>query len=127
MLADANLPQKFWAEAVTTAAYLRNRSPTKAVKQRTPFEAWTGAKPRVDHLRRFGCAAYSHIPKDERKKLESKSRKCLLLVYGTETKGYRLYDSSRERDFFSRDVLFNESNNGVEKETGELKEMREME
>ena len=65
-------------------------------------------QPRVDHLRGFGCAAYAHIPKDEWKKLDSKSRKCLLLGYGTETMGYRLYDLSRERVFFGRDVLFNE-------------------
>ena len=31
MLINANLPQKFWAEALSTAAYLRNRSPTKAI------------------------------------------------------------------------------------------------
>ena len=31
MLLDARLPQKFWAEAVTTATYLRNRCPTRAV------------------------------------------------------------------------------------------------
>lgn len=55
MLADAKLPQKFWAEALSTAVYLRNRSPTKSVKEMTPFEAWTGEKPKVDHLRIFGC------------------------------------------------------------------------
>ena len=39
MLVDANLPHKFWAEALSTAVYLKNRSPTKAVKDMTPFEA----------------------------------------------------------------------------------------
>ncbi|CAB4011148.1 Retrovirus-related Pol poly from transposon TNT 1-94 [Paramuricea clavata] len=47
--------------------------------------------------------------KDERKKLDSKARKCILLGYGTETKGYRLYDANRARVFHSRDVQFNES------------------
>ena len=54
MLFYANLPHKFWGEALSTAAYLRNRSPTKAVKGMTPYEAWTGDKPKVDHLRIFG-------------------------------------------------------------------------
>lgn len=49
MLADAKLPQKFWAEALSTAVYLRNRSPMEAVKGMTPFEAWTGEKPNVDY------------------------------------------------------------------------------
>lgn len=119
MLADAKLPSKFWAEALSTAVYLRNRSPTKAVDRMTPFEAWMGEKPKVDHLRIFGCAAYAHVAKDERRKLDPKARKCIFLGYGTETKGYRLYDPERRRVFYSRDVLFNESKGGVEKEPSE--------
>ena len=58
----------------------------------TPFEAWTGEKPNVEHLRVFGCAAYAHVAKDDRKTLDIKSRKGIFLGYGTETKGYWLYD-----------------------------------
>ena len=82
MLSDTKLPHKFWAEALLTAVYLQNRSPTKAVKGLTPFEAWTSEKPNVKHLRIFGCAAYAHVPKDERQKLDPKARKyvCLVMV-----------------------------------------------
>ena len=124
MLSDAKLPHKFWAEALATAVYLRNRSPTKPVTGMTPFEAWTGKKPNVKHLRIFGCTAYAHIPKDERQKLDSKSRKCILLGYGTETKGYRLYDEKCGKVLYSRDVLFNESSCGIQKESTEQKEKR---
>ena len=116
MLCGAKMPQKFWAEALSTAAYLLNRSPTKAVGGMTPYEAWTGEKPLVDHLRVFGCHAYAKIPRDERKKLNSKTRKCVLLGYGTETKGYRLYDPQQQKVLFSRDVIFNEHELGLEKE-----------
>ena len=106
MLVNANLPHRFWAEALSTATYLRNRSPTKAVCGMTPHEAWTGEKPRVDALRVFGCQAFVHIPKDERKELDSKSRKCILLGYGTTTKGYRLYDPLKKMSFsMSRSVV----------------------
>ena len=57
MLADSRLPHKFWAEALSTAAYLLNRSPTKALHNKTPFEAWFGKQPNVNHLRVFGCSA----------------------------------------------------------------------
>ena len=50
LLLDAKLPQRFWDEAISTAAYLRNRSPTTAVVGATPHQAWFGQKPRVDHL-----------------------------------------------------------------------------
>ena len=84
MLIDSNLPHKFWVEALSTAAYLKNRSPTKAIDGMTPFEAWTGKKLEVNHLHIFGCEAFAHISKDERHKLDSKTRKCIL---GQETKG----------------------------------------
>ena len=50
MLADAKLSQDFWAEALSTAVFLRNESPTKVVKEMTPFESWMGEKPTVKHL-----------------------------------------------------------------------------
>ncbi len=93
----------------------------------TPFEAWMGEKPRVDHLRTFGCAAYAHVAKDERHNLDPKARKCILLGYGTETKGYRLYDPKRARVFYSRDILFNELDRGVEKELTKQEETRYVE
>ena len=54
----------------------------------------------------FGCDAYSHIPKDERSKFDSKTRKCILVGYGQETKGYRLYSLTQQKVIHSRDVSF---------------------
>jgi len=51
------LPDYFWGEVVATAVYLLNISPTKAVWNTTPLEAWNGKKPWVGHLRIFGCIA----------------------------------------------------------------------
>ena len=45
MLIERNLPKSLWAEAVVYAAYLRNRAPTRALKDTTPEGAWTGTKP----------------------------------------------------------------------------------
>jgi len=78
MLCDATLPQQFWAETLSTAVYLRNQSPTKSLSGMTPIEALTGEKPNFQHLRIFGFVAYSHVPKDEWHKLDSKARKCWL-------------------------------------------------
>ena len=117
MLADSELPKSFWAEALATAAYLRNQSLTKSVEGKTPYEAMYGEKPKVGHLRVFGCTVYAHIPKDERRKLDAKARKCIFLGYSNNRKGYRLYDQSIRRVIHSQDVRFNESVCGVEKES----------
>lgn len=108
MLLDAKLPKRFWAEAISTAVYLKNRSTTKSLSM-TPYEAWHGSQPKANHLRVFGCDAYSHIPKDERGKFDSKTRKCIMLGYGDVTKGYRLFDVDKQKVIHSRDVHFNES------------------
>ncbi len=42
--------KRFWAEALETATYLRNRSPAKSLDQMTLFEAWTGRRPDIRHL-----------------------------------------------------------------------------
>jgi len=36
----------------------------------TPYEAWMKEKPKIKHLPVFGCDAYAHVAKDERKKLD---------------------------------------------------------
>ena len=55
MLADTNISHTFWAEALSTTVYLRNRNPTKAIYGKTPYEALTEEKPDVAHLRTFEC------------------------------------------------------------------------
>ena len=109
MLCESGLPKRFWAEALNTATYIRNRSPTRSVLNMTPHEAFTGEKPTVSHPKVFGCLTYAHIPKDERKKLDPKAREAIFLGYGTNVKGYRLYDVNRQKVFYNRDVLFEET------------------
>ena len=113
MLIGAKLPKKCWGESLSTAVYLKNCSPSKAVVGMTSFEAWNDYKPDVSHLRVFGCTVYAHIEKDERSKLDLKARKCILLGYGAETKGYRLYDVEKEHVIHSRNVVFEESKLGI--------------
>ncbi|GAA0161587.1 hypothetical protein LIER_17867 [Lithospermum erythrorhizon] len=47
-----------------------------------------------------------HIPKDERSKLDVKSKECIFLNYGDEKFGYKLYDPIERKMFRGRDVKF---------------------
>ena len=91
--------------------YLHNRSPTRAVLKKTPFEALTKGKPVVDHFKVLDCACYAHVIKDDREKFDAKAKRCIMLGYGTETKAYRLYDLEKKKVIFSRDVVFDETKN----------------
>ena len=65
MLSGTRLGQEFWAEAVETACYLVNISPSSTLEDKTPHEVWTTKKPSLSHLRVFGCDAYVHVPKEK--------------------------------------------------------------
>jgi hypothetical protein len=108
MLHEKGLPKAFWAEAVYTVVYLMNRCPTKAVWDKTPFEAWSGRKPSIKHLKVFGCICYVQIPKEKRYKLDETSEKCIFVGYSSMSKGYRLYNLKTNKVIISRDVLFDE-------------------
>src|SRR5579871_6825328 len=65
LLYISELGYKFWAEAVATSIYLKNRSPIVAVKGKTPYKVWFGKKPSLYNLRIFGCIAYAYIPDEK--------------------------------------------------------------
>lgn len=110
MLQDAGLSKQFWAEAVNTAIYIKNKSPTKAVRGTTPEEKWTGNKVDISNLRVFGCIAYSMILDNSRKKLDSKSKMHVFVGYCQNTKGYRLVDiENPSKVIKARDVHFLEN------------------
>ena len=113
MIAHAGLSNIFWAEAISAAAYVRNRLPTRVLKEReTPYERWYGRKPDVSHFRVFGCMAYAHVPDCERRKLDTKSKKMRFVGYSLTSKGYRLFDETNRKLYIRRDVEFNESDFG---------------
>jgi transposase InsO family protein len=109
MIAEKNIPKKFWPEAVIWATFVLNRSPTLAVKDITPEEAWSGIKPSVHFFKVFGCLAYVHVPDALRKKLDPKGVKCVHLGISNESKAYKLYDPLHKKIIVSRDVVFDES------------------
>ncbi|KAH0685102.1 hypothetical protein KY289_022854 [Solanum tuberosum] len=67
LLSEAKLPSSFWGEALLTAAHVINLSPAVALQNDVPNSVWYGKDVSYDHLRVFGCKAFIHVPKDERK------------------------------------------------------------
>nr|GEX74168.1 hypothetical protein [Tanacetum cinerariifolium] len=55
MLADAKLPVTFWAEAVNTACYVRNRVLVNKSQNKTPYELFNSRIPAIGFLRPFVC------------------------------------------------------------------------
>ena len=66
MLAESGLPKTFWVECLAALIYVLNCCPTSTLPNSTPHEAFRGGKPKVGHLRVWGCVAYVHVQKDKR-------------------------------------------------------------
>jgi hypothetical protein len=101
------MPAVFCGEAVVTAVYILNRSLTKALNGRMPYEAWHGHKPTVSHLRVFDCLAFGkelgHIDK-----LDDRSTPGVFIGYAEGSKAYRILDPGTQRVHTKHDVVFDE-------------------
>jgi hypothetical protein len=109
MLMESGLSTDLWAEAIATANYLKNRSPTKVLKDKTPYEAWTGNKPDLSHLRVFGCKALINVASCRRQKWDPKAQEFIFVGYCEETKGYRVIHPVTKKLNKARDVVFFEN------------------
>ncbi|KAH9699562.1 hypothetical protein KPL71_024410 [Citrus sinensis] len=126
MLIHSKLPMSLWAEALDTACYIVNMSPSSRINFRTPYELWSSKPVDYSHLRIFGCPTYAHVKQG---KLELRAFKCVFLGYPAGVKSYKLWciDMKPPRAIISRDVVFNEhemfqnsatENQTIEKEPG---------
>ena len=116
LLFQANMPSKFWAEAISTANYLRNLVPTSN-STKTPYELFHQKKPDVARLRVFGCSAYVQLPAPLRKKFDKRSVQGVFVGYEATQKAWRVMcptDGNGWKLHTSRDVQFLEHINGVE-------------
>ncbi|RDY11828.1 hypothetical protein CR513_03448, partial [Mucuna pruriens] len=114
----------FDGEALYTIVHVINLSPTIALNTEVPDKIWFGKDVKYDHLRVFSCNAFVHVPKDERPKLDMKTRQCIFMGYSHDEYGYRMYVPVEKKLVISRDVQFMEDQiiediNKVKKSTPE--------
>ena len=110
MLIDSKLSPAYWAEACNYAVYLKNRSPSKAVKGYVPETKWSGKQVDLQNVRIFGCKAYAQIPKPKRNKLSPRSTPMIFTGICENTKAYRLINPKNPKIFQkSRNVVFDET------------------
>ncbi|CAL5428100.1 unnamed protein product [Camellia sinensis] len=111
-LFGAHMPTNFWGEALTSAAYLINRVPSRTLQFQTPFHVLHAAitAPTVPNLspKVFGCVAFVHLHKPFRTKLEPRALRCVFVGYASHQKGYRCYHPPSRKVYVTLDVVFHE-------------------
>ncbi|KAL0389476.1 UNVERIFIED_CONTAM: Retrovirus-related Pol polyprotein from transposon TNT 1-94 [Sesamum calycinum] len=86
LLISSGLAKSFLGEALLTAAYLINRSPSVPLLGKVPEHVWSGKNVDLSSLRVFGCSAFVFQNND---KLEPRAQKCVFIGYPEGVKGYR--------------------------------------
>jgi len=102
MIFDSELGKEMWGEAVTTAVYMINRSPTTAV-DKLPAEIWYQQKQDLSNIKIFGTRVSTKIL-TYLKKLDIHARHGILVGYGLNS--YRIWDPKRKETFMARDLNF---------------------
>jgi hypothetical protein len=108
MMKAMSMPSWFWGEAVLTAMFILNRSPTQSVEGRTPYEVWHGKKSSVDYFHTFGCVAHVKQGNKRLGKLEDRSTMMVFIGYEPGSKTWRFYNPVTTRVHVSRDAVFEE-------------------
>eukprot|EP00171_Calliarthron_tuberculosum_P023532 IDg23532t1 len=111
MLHHKRVEKRFWAEALATAVYVRNRVTSRALSSNTtPHHIWNSSPPDLSHMRVFGSLCWYVVPRNKVQKLDARSREALLMGYSKQSKGYKLWDVKLDKFIVSRDVSFDEDN-----------------
>ena len=109
ILFESGLPEEFWGEALNFVVYVRARLPSRALGMtKTPFEAWTGKKPDLSHIRPFGCICWAFNHEAFHQKLKFRGTKYRLLGYGQGNNQYRLWSIDKKSILDSAYVVFDE-------------------
>ena len=110
LLAESDLPKKFWAEVINTAYHILNRAMVRPILNRTPYELLKGKKPNVSYFKLFGVKYFIHNNnKENLDKFDSKSKLGYFLGYSDNSKSYRVFHIKNNCVEESSHVLFEES------------------
>lgn len=107
-----NVSRLYWGEAVKSATYLINRTPSRVIKFQNTHQKLQKllSIPSMPNLvpQVFGCITYVHVLKLQRSKLDPRARKYIFVGYAEFQKGYRCYDPLTNTVHTSLDVSFRE-------------------
>lgn len=109
LIFERKLDKKLSSEAILTAAYFRNRSPTQALEGKAPFEMSFKRKPDVNNLRIFDCDAFVEVPDELRQKMDRKTKKGKMIGYSEI--GCRIWLEKEKKIKCFRNMEFNENQN----------------
>ena len=101
LLFQSGLNRSFWTFAFRMATMHQNflMSRTRTV---SPWKMLKGTDPPLQDTRTFGVPGYSHIARENRRKLDQTAIRTILIGYSEETPGYLVYNPETNQIFNTR-------------------------
>jgi hypothetical protein len=103
----SGLPQTLWGEALRHATWLKNRTATRALDGKTPFEALYGRPPDLSALRTWGLPVLVHSTGGS--KLHARAHEARWLGLDVDAKAHRVYWPGPGNVTVERNVYFGTS------------------
>jgi len=101
------LPEFLWEYAVSHSSYLHNRTYTRTLDNKTPYEMRFKIKPNVSHLREFGAPVWVLLQGQKvPRKMESKSRRRVFISYDDGSKSVKYYNAETHKILTSQNFRF---------------------
>jgi hypothetical protein len=102
----ADPPKTLWGEAMKHVVWLMNRTGSRTLNDRTPFETARGHAPLLTDIREWYCEIWVHVPNAG--KLDRQASKARFIGYDGETKGYRVWWPGKNCISVERNIVFAE-------------------
>src|SRR6267142_6002333 len=107
MLIAAQLPKFLWEQAITHAAYIRNRAYSHALGDTTPYQRWYDHKPTISHLQEFGMPVWVLLQGQKvQHKMLPKSLRRTYVGYEDGSKSIKYYSTETRKVLTSRNFHF---------------------
>ena len=104
---ESGLPKTLWGEALRHAIWLKNRTATRALDGKTPFEALYGHPLDLSNLRLWGCPVWVHSA--DGSKLDVRVRQAKWIGFDVDTRAHRVYWPGAGKVGVERNVYFGSS------------------
>ncbi|KAJ4966236.1 hypothetical protein NE237_018085 [Protea cynaroides] len=108
MMAQANIPVRFWVEAFSSVVFVINRLQSTVLNLDNLLSVLFKKDPDHGMLRVFGVQCFPCLRSYAKNKMKPRSLACIFLGYNDVHKSYRCYYMATKRMYMSRHVIFNE-------------------
>ena len=104
MLLESNLPKSLWGYAILHVNYLKNRTHTRSLPDKMPYEMVHNKKPNLHDAYEWGKEVYVKIKQDD--KLANRATRAKWIGHSSQSDGHLIYWPNRHKISVELNIIF---------------------